>query len=357
MAGTRNEPITIAVVNSHAEDEPAAPAAFEHLAPGDQPDTAPAGHHATSWSVVRGDRFHEQLRQLRRLVGERPDLAGRPGAGEQGVEIHRSVDEQLDPVADALEHGDVGHAVDPGATGADDLDLEMLAARRALERLDGARGDDPAASDDHDVLADVLDEVELVAGEDDPDAGRGPLPDDLGHRRDPDRVETRERLVEDEQLGVVDERGRQLDPLLVAVRQLLELRLRPVGETHPLEPDRCRRVGRLAPHPVLLGEVAELLGDPHPRVEPALLGHVAEAQPGVAIHDRALPAHLAAVGPGQPEDAAHRGRLARAVGAEEADDPARVGAERRAVERDHRPVAFGEIDDLEHGSASPRWPV
>ena len=102
---------------------------------------------------------------------------------------------------------------------------------------------------------------------------------------------------------------------------------------------------------MLLGEVAELLGDLHPRVEPALLGHVPEAQPRVAIDDRALPAHLAAVGPGQPEDAAHGGRLARAVRAEEADDPARVGAERGAVERDHRPVAFGEIDDLEHG-----WP-
>ena len=90
-------------------------------------------------------------------------------------------------------------------------------------------GDDPAAGDDHDVLADVLDQVELVAREHDADAGRRPLADDLGHRRDADRVEARERLVEDEQLRVVDERGRQLDALLVAVRQLLELRLGAVG--------------------------------------------------------------------------------------------------------------------------------
>ena len=34
-----------------AEDEAAAPSSFEHLAPGDEPDAAPAGHHATSRSV------------------------------------------------------------------------------------------------------------------------------------------------------------------------------------------------------------------------------------------------------------------------------------------------------------------
>ena len=114
-----------------------------------------------------------------------------------------------------------------------------------------------------------------------------------------------------------------------------------------------RGVSVLATHAVLLGEVAELLGDAHPRVEPALLGHVPEAQPGVAIHDGALPAHLAAVGPGQPEDATHRGRLARAVRPEEAHDPSRASDERRAVERDDRPVAFGEIEDLEHDRPPP----
>ena len=42
----------MSVVNSDAEDEPAAPAALEDLAPGDEPDAAPAGHHATSRSAV-----------------------------------------------------------------------------------------------------------------------------------------------------------------------------------------------------------------------------------------------------------------------------------------------------------------
>ena len=159
-----------------------------------------------------------------------------------------------------------------------------------------------------------------------------------------------ERLVEDEQLGVVDQRRRELDALLVAVGQLLELRLRPVGETHPVEPLERGRVGGLARQPVLLGEVAELLRDPHPRIEPTLLGHVAETQAGVAIDRRALPPDLAAVRPGEPEDAAHRRGLAGAVRAEEADDAAWVRHERRAIEGDDRAVALGEVKDLEHGS-------
>ena len=286
----------------HAEDESAAPAALDDLASGDQPDAAPAAHQATSLAGSRRrDRLHEQLGELRWLVGEAPDLAGASRQREQFVEVDRPVDQQLDPVAAALEDGQVGAAVEPRAVGAGDLDLEMLPTRRGLELVDGAGGDDAAPGDDDDVLADVLDQVELVAREDDPDAGRGPLLDDLGHRRDADRVQAGERLVEDEQLRVVGERDGQLDPLLVAVRQLLELRLGAVGQAHPLQPATGRGVRVLAVQPVLLGEVAELLGDAHPRIQAALLGHVAEPQPRIAIDRRALPADLAAVGRARPK--------------------------------------------------------
>ena len=68
-----------------------------------------------------------------------------------------------------------------------------------------------------------------MAREHDADAGRRALAEDLRHRRDADRVEARERLVEDEQLRIVDERRAELDALLVAVRQLLELVAGPVA--------------------------------------------------------------------------------------------------------------------------------
>ena len=62
-----------------------------------------------------------------------------------------------------------------------------------------------------------------MAGEHHGDPGAGPLGQDLGHVVDTARVQAGERLVEHEQLRVVHQRGGQLHPLLVAVRQRLEL--------------------------------------------------------------------------------------------------------------------------------------
>src|SRR4029077_7714060 len=111
-----------------------------------------------------------------------------------------------------------------------------------------------------------------------------------------------------------------------------------------------------ARHAVLLAEVAQLLRDPHPRVEPALFGHVAEAEAHVAVDRRPLPADLAAVGHREAKDAAHGRGLARAIGPEEADDAAGSGGERGAVEGDDGPIAFGEVDDLKH-EAAPGTPA
>ena len=90
-----------------------------------------------------------------------------------------------------------------------------------------------------------------------------------------------------------------------------------------------------ARQPVVLGEVGELLADAHPRVQAALLGHVAEPQPRRRVDRPPVPADLARLGDREPEDAAHRRGLARAVGAEEAEQPAAARRERGAVERRH----------------------
>src|SRR5262245_53176512 len=164
--------------------------------------------------------------------------------------------------------------------------------------------------------------------EDNADTGGRPVAQDLSHRRDADRIEAGEWLVEHEQLRVVDERSAKLDALLIAVRERLELVLLAVAEPQPLQPARCRRVRVASRHPVVLGEIAHLLTNPHPRIEAALLGHVPEAEASRAVNRSALPERLTAVGSGEAEDAAHRRGLAGAVWAEEADDPAGRGGER-----------------------------
>ena len=175
---------------------------------------------------------------------------------------------------------------------------------------------------------------------------------------DAERVEARERLVEDEQLRVVDQRRRELDPLLVAVGQVLQLRLRAVGEAEPLEPD-----GRRAPS--RRGRTARGAGRSTPaarRRASAGRGRAARACTRTAA---ACPRRRAsrpsdtspASGDREPEDAAHRRRLAGAVGPEEAEQPAAARRQRRAVERRDAPVVLGQAPDLEHRRATIADPV
>jgi hypothetical protein len=110
-----------------------------------------------------------------------------------------------------------------------------------------------------------------------------------------DRVEAAERLVEDHEIGVVQQRADELHLLLHAARQLVDLRRAPVLlgrlEREPLEPRVDAAVGVLAADPLQFGEEAQHLAHLHLLVEPALLGQVADA-----IGD-------AGVGVGTPEDA------------------------------------------------------
>ena len=63
----------------------------------------------------------------------------------------------------------------------------------------------------------------------------------LGEGVDADRVEAGERLVEDEHLGPADQRGGELDALLVAQRQLLHRVAAALAQAEPARPTRRRR--------------------------------------------------------------------------------------------------------------------
>ena len=229
-----------------------------------------------------------------------------------------------------------------------ELDLPVL--RLPSQRVEFPGGDDAAVVDDRDVLADVLDQVELVAGEEDGGAAFCLRAQQLGERLHGDRIEPCERLVEHEQLRLVHERRRKLRPLLVAMRELLQLRRRPLGKAEPLQPRLRGRPRLVCVHAVQAAEVGDLLGDRHPRIETALLRHVAEAQPVLELHRPPIPEHLARIRLDQPEDRAHRRRLAGAVRPEEAEHPAALDRERAAVERLHLTEPLVDVDDAQHRS-------
>jgi hypothetical protein len=99
---------------------------------------------------------------------------------------------------------------------------------------------------------------------------------------------------------------------------------------------------------VVLGEVAQLLGDPHSRVKAALLGHIAEPQPRQTIDRGTLPERSPSIRPDESEDTAHRGGLAGAIRPQEANEASRPGLEGGTVQGHDGRVALGEVFDLEH---------
>ena len=112
--------------------------------------------------------------------------------------------------------------------------------------------------------------------------------------------------------------------------------------------------GRGGVQAVQPGEVDELLADPHLRVEAALLGHVADPAADLLVDRAAVPAHLPGVGADQAHRDAHRGRLAGAVGAAEAEHLTGRDGEADPVEHLVVPVALVQPVELEHRSSRRR---
>ena len=89
---------------------------------------------------------------------------------------------------------------------------------------------------DHDALGELVGLVEVVRGEEDRRAGRPAQVDDvLPEVGAAVRVEAGRRLVEEQQLGAVDEPERDVEPALLAARERLHLPVRDLVELERLD--------------------------------------------------------------------------------------------------------------------------
>ena len=188
-----------------------------------------------------------------------------------------------------------------------------------------------------------------MAGEHHPGAPSDLLPQRACQHVDAHRVQPAEGLVEDEQVGRVDERHPELDALLVAQGEVVDRAVDPLREAQPFDPAVGAVLRRRAVQAGEPGEVHQLVADAHLRVETALLRHVAETEAGGRVDGTAPPAHLAAVGSHHAHHRPHGGRLAGPVAADEADHAPRRDVERDVVEGDDVAVATVQPLDLQHG--------
>ncbi len=164
--------------DARADQERALAGALDDLAPGDQPHgLAPAGsakrtrkaklawpaHAATAWRKRSASEGRSSEKWV--TVPARAGRVEQPVGGAVAREAGRAA-----PCGPRRGHLGAGHGADPVAAAValdPDADLLDLAAAALPQLLHGAVGDEPAVLDDRHVLAEALDELELVAGEDD----------------------------------------------------------------------------------------------------------------------------------------------------------------------------------------------
>ena len=232
-------------------------------------------------------------------------------------------------------------------------DIDESLRNRGPQLGQVASADDVTVVDDDDVLAQVLDQTELVAGEQHRRAGRRDLGEQVGHAGHGEGIEAGERLVEHQQVGLVDQGGDQLDTLLVAVREAHRGGRSP-GRRDRAARARCRRCdppSRLvcAAQPA---EIDELVPHPHVGVQAPLLRHVAEPRPLRSADGGATPPHTSRVELDQAEHRPHRGGLPGSVRPEEACEPPWLGGERARVQRHHGTELLARSVEAQH-SAPP----
>ena len=308
-ASARQADDKVSIESTPVSGEPAARALVDD-------GTADSWLHQTGsgWTLTSADDADLALRTAVEAALRDSVLERNAAAAGTTVQALEQGGPSLD--VDGMDAGDTAHPA--GVAGQDE---PVSCHREGAQVIRGAGRDDASAGQHDEALAEAFDEVELVGGEEDRDAARGVLAQQVGHVVDGCRVEAAERLVEHEGARLPHQGGDDLHPLLVAERELLDVVLGPVGEAEPLEVARhlgSRRNGAESPEPAEVDELVQhrLLG-----VEAALLGHVAEV-PAVELGDRpVVPEHLAARGGQDPHDHAHRRRLARTVPADETREP------------------------------------
>ncbi len=201
--------------------------------------------------------------------------------------------------------------------------------------------------DQTDMVAELLGLFEDVGREENRLAARLEIADQVLEQRLRDRIEARERLVEDQDVGVVEDRADELDLLLHALRQRLDLRLGPLSELDAFEPLADQLLGAPTLDSVQLGEEQQMVGDGHLAVEAAFFRQVADSAQVLRPPRPAEEEHLAAVRRENVHDHADAGRLAGAVLAQQTEYGSRRHRQGDAVDRHKLTVRLAHIAQFE----------
>ena len=228
------------------------------------------------------------------------------------------------------------------------LQLDVGVADFGLERLRRALGDDPAAVDDADVVGELVGLLQVLGGEEDRGAVVVQRPHLLPDRLAADRVEAGGRLVEEEHARFVDERGGEVEAALHAAGVGADAAVGGGGQVDPFE-QGVGAPAALGGGDALQGRLQpDQLAAGHQRVERRFLQGDADRgahRPRLGDHVVAGDGGAAAGRQQQRRQHPHRGRLAGAVGAEEAVDLALLDRDVDALHGKH--LVEGALQSLD----------
>src|SRR5579859_939158 len=116
------------------------------------------------------------------------------------------------------------------------LDLHVALAVPGLDRLEIPLQHRRASVDEADAVTQLLHLVHAMGGKQNGLALLLQIEQDVFQQRGIDRIETEERLVHDDEVGIVQQRGDKLDLLLHALGKLFHFLLHPGVDLQPLAP-------------------------------------------------------------------------------------------------------------------------
>ncbi len=245
---------------------------------------------------------------------------------------------QVEVAVDALDGG--ARIADLGEEGVVHAGRDEFVVRRdGRQVLDLSLGGDRALPEDGHAAADQLDLREEMRVQEDRPALRRFFLQQVADLPPADRIDAVRRLVEQEDVGLVHERGGQAEPLRHPLGELLDPHIGPVGEADALEQPRDPRTEVRrgdARHPP---EDRERLAGRQVPGETMPLREIPDPAPALRVGDGdPEEGRIAGRGMRQAEEDLDRGRLARAVGAKKPEDLARLDPQVDAGQGFHAPA-------------------
>ena len=237
-----------------------------------------------------------------------------------------------------------------------DLELEGLdRGQPAIEAGERVAGDDLAVVHDDDAIAEALCLLHVVRRVEQRLAAPAQLLEVVEDGVSALRIDADRRLVEEQHVGIMDERGRDVQAPLHAAAERARLVPGAIDQADEVQRGVDALVEQRARQAVERTEEAQVRCGAEVLVDREFLRHDADATLGVEAVFAQLDAigacadeHLAAVGADQSAEHRDRRRLAGTVWAEQADDLARADGDREVGDDGAVAVRFGQASGFEH---------